>query len=257
MFWESVIEGLLLLLDWHVLVGMATACIICVLHPILTTAIAGEGKSGTRIGTGFFMFLFGGLFFQALAISAFVLLCLPTLIGSGGFTPLNILAPMLWPVLKAGLAAMFVVVILSLIPVLGSFITNTPGVAIFLQGILILRPLSYSIFYIATDGNKLPVSAFPSFIHSLAYLGISILFCLAGSILIFLVSSAIGKRRDSVSALLGPDYAQPSTASMFVGMTIGPIAGTIPLLMYGRFIGLSIQVLMPSLGLQVLSGQLA
>lgn len=243
MFWQSVGAGITSLLDWHILVGMAAVSIASLLYPMIVGLTMGDGESGARIGTGCFLMIVGGPLIQAVAVSGFILVCLPTIIGGEGFTPAAVIGPLCWPVFKAGLLAMLLVLVLCFIPVVGHFIANTPGVPVFLQGIFMLKPISKKLYYTITDGVKLPDSAFPSFWDCLGYIAIGLALCWGGFIIVALVADQIKKRRDPLKHLMDQYRSEPSPSMMILGMFIGPVLGIVPLLMYGRFVGLSIQSL--------------
>jgi len=241
MFWQSVGSGITSLLDWHILVGMAGVSIASLLYPLIVGLTMGKGESGARMGTGCFLMLVGGPLIQAVAVSGFILLCLPAIIGGGGFTPSAVVGPLVWPVFKAGFLAMLLVLVLCLIPIVGHFIANTPGVPVFLQGIFMLKPISKKLYFTITEGVKLPETAFPSFWNCLVYITIGLMLCWGAFICIALVADQIKKRRDPLGHMLDEFRSEPSPSMMILGMFIGPVLGIVPLLMYGKFVGLSIQ----------------
>jgi hypothetical protein len=243
MFWQSVGAGITSLLDWHILVGMAAVSIASILYRVIVGLTVGDGESDARVGTGCFLMIVGGPLIQAVAVSAFVLLCLPAIIGGQGFTPAAAIGPLFWPVFKAGFLAMLLVLVLCFIPIVGRFISKTPGVPIFLQGIFMLKPISKKLYYAITGGARLPDSAFPSFWSCLGYVVIGLVLCWVGFICVALLADQVKKRRDPLGHMLAQYRSEPSIGMMILGMFVGPVLGIVPLLMYGRYVGFSIQSL--------------
>jgi len=241
MFWQSVGQGIASLADWHVLVGMAGVSVASLVYPLLVGLTMGSGESGPRVGAGCLFMLVGGPLVQAAAVSGFVLVCLPAIIGSGGFTPGPLIGPLLWPVLKAGLLAMLLVLMLCFIPVVGKIIADTAGVPVFLQGIFMLKPITKKLYYAITDGQRLPDSAFPSFWNSVGYVLIGLALCWAAFIVAALVADQIKKRTNPVGHMLDQYRSEPTSTMTLVGMFIGPLLGIVPLLMYGKYVGLAVQ----------------
>ena len=241
MFWQSVGAGLSSILDWHILLGMACVSIASILYPVIVGLTMGDGESGARTGAGCLLMIVGGPLIQAAAVSGFVLLCLPAIIGGQGFTPAAVIGPLFWPVFKAGFLAMLLVLAFCFIPIVGRFIADTPGVPVFLQGIFMLKPISKKLYYTITDGTRLPDSAFPSFWSCLGYVVIGLVLCWAAFICLAIVADQVKKRRDPLGHMMDQYQSQPSSGMMILGMFIGPTLGIVPLLMYGRFVGLSIQ----------------
>ncbi|MBM3862364.1 MAG: hypothetical protein FJ385_00200 [Verrucomicrobia bacterium] len=231
------------MLDWHILVGMAGVSIASILYPLISGLTMGDGESSARIGAGCFLVIVGGPLIQAIAVSGFVLLCLPAIIGGGGFTPGEVIGPLFWPVFKAGFLAMLLVLVLCFIPIVGRMISDTPGVPVFLQGIFMLKPIAKKLYYAITDGSRLPDSAFPSFWDCLGYILIGLALCWAAFMCVAMIADQVKKRRDPVGHLLDRYRQEPSSGMMLVGMFVGPVLGVVPLLMYGQFIGLSIRSL--------------
>lgn len=240
MFWQSVSAGILAIFDWHIIVGAIGVSLIClVIVPLTTGLIAGGGDSSGREKAGCIFILIGGPILQAAAVSGFILFCLPAIAGNGGFTPLGLIGPMLWQVFKIGLLAMLVVIFLSIIPVVGAVITKTPGVPIFLQGVLMLKPILKTL-YSASEGNKLPDSVFPSFWHCLGFVLIGIAVCWVALSIIAAIGNEIRKKRHPIEHMIDQYRNVPSTGELIVGTVFGGFFGIVPLLMYGQFVQLSL-----------------
>lgn len=240
-FLRSVSAGVASLFDWHILLGIAGVSAASLLYLIISGLIVGNSDSGPRMGAGCLLVLFGGPLVQILSISGFILLFLPAVIGNGGFTPSEIVGPLLWPVLKSGFWAMLLVIAIGIIPIVGGIVSNTPGVPLFLQGIFMLKPTTQKLFYAMSNGRELSDDAFPSFWQCIGYVVIALALCYAGIAIAAIISDQIKKRRDPVGHMMSRYSRDSSQVGVLIGMLIGPALGILPLLMYGKYIGLSIQ----------------
>ncbi len=243
MFWQSVISGLIAFLDWHIIIGAIGIAFASVLHLLITGFTMGDNESGGRLGAGCLLMFIGGPLVQALSVSVFILFCLPAIIGTGGFTPLELVSMLLWPVIKIGLIAFGIVFVLCIIPIIGDIITSTPGVTIFLQGIFMLRPITNNLFYAISDGEILPPSVFPSFLNSLGYVIIGIAICWGLLLIIAFIFDQVKKRRNAIEYIYSQYDSEPTIGMVFIGMFLGPIFGIIPLLMYGQYISFSLSAI--------------
>ena len=100
MFWQSVGQGIVSFTDWHIIVGAIGVSLCSLLHVFIGGTIMGDNDSKAKTGAGCLMMLLGGPILQAFGVSCFILICLPAIIGQGGFTPTELIGPMFWPVLK-------------------------------------------------------------------------------------------------------------------------------------------------------------
>jgi hypothetical protein len=242
MFWQSVGGGFLNLFDWHVLVGALGVSFITLLHPMLIALITGGGEKRFGIGVAFAMF--GGPLFQVIAVSGFILLCLPAIVGTGGFTPSQAIGVLFWPVFKAGMWAMLIVLLICFIPIVGKIVSDTPGVPVFLQGILVIKPI-YRNLYRAINGERLPNDVFPGFWYSLGYIVIGVALCYAMLLVVFLIGDQIKKRRDPFGHMTDRllQKSDPPTSVKLFTMMFGPAIGVVPLLMYGKYLSLQLQAM--------------
>jgi hypothetical protein len=222
MFWQSVIDGILAFFSWRIILGTLVVALISLVPMFLGSFIFASEGSGVKKGMGFFLAAIGAPIVQAIAISFFVLFCLPSIIGDGGFTPASVVWDLRWPIIKAGIIAMVIVLFISLIPILGRFISDTPGTTIFLQGIFVMKPFIKSIF--SEYGYQLPDEFFPGILACIGYVVIGVIVCFAMACVISMVDMRLQKGREPEPLF-----------SEFLAVAIGPIAAILPLLMYGRY----------------------
>ena len=230
MFWQSVLLGIQGFSDWHIWVGILGILLTVMLWRLISGLVVGDGESGIRGAVGCVMSL-AEIAVQALAVSLFVLFCLPSLLSGSGFTPAAVISEALVPVLQSCFVALGLICLLSFIPIVGGMISGTPGVPIFLQGILVFGPLTRYLYEVGTHGKKIPVEAFPNFWLSLGYIGIGVVIV---HVFLFIVAWIVDRSRRSE---LGFDSG-PSPLVLLVGALIGPVVGILPLLMYSKYVAL-------------------
>src|SRR5258708_31305239 len=109
-----------------------------------------------------------------MAVSLFILFCLPSLLFGTGFTPPGVISEVLIPVLQSCFVTLGLICLLSFIPIVGGVVSQTPGVPVFLQGIFVLGPLTHYLYEAGTHGKHLPDTAFPNFWLSLGYVAIGL-----------------------------------------------------------------------------------
>lgn len=228
------------MLDWHVLVGIAGVSAAYLLYIVIVGLTIGSGESSTRVGAGCLLMTVGGPLVQIAAVSGFVLVCLPSIIGSGGFTPRPFIEPLLRPVFMTGFVAGLIVLLLCFIPFIGRLISNTPGVSVFLQGIFMLKPITKTL-YQDVMGEGLPDSAFPSPWNSLGYVLIGMVLCWTTFMVLAFIADNIKKRTNPIDHFLDQYGSEPTNAMTLIGAIIGPAFGIVPLLMYGQYVSLMVQ----------------
>jgi hypothetical protein len=231
MFWQSVILGLQGFGNWHILVGMLGMMVLTFLWRLIAGLIFGGAESGVRAAAGCFMFSLGGIVVQALAVSLFVLICLPSIVLDEGFTPSRVVSFTAAPVLKTGLISLGLLCLLCFLPVVGRLISETPGVPTFLIGIFVFRAMMESLYE-----YQLSDKAFPDFWLSLAYIGIGLFIAYSATFTLVTVVGNIQKR-------VNPSGYEPSDLrlSLLIGALVSPVVGIIPLLMYGKYAALFLQ----------------
>lgn len=87
MFWQSVILGLQAFGDWHIWVDILGMVILAFLWRLISGLVMGGAQSGLRMAARCIMSSIGEIVVQAVAVSLFVLFCLPSIVLREGFTP--------------------------------------------------------------------------------------------------------------------------------------------------------------------------
>ncbi len=250
MFLSSVLNGLIAFFDWHVIAWVFAITTISVTNYVIGTTVLPNFI--VHSNKGHLLAMCSWLFTEiilAIAISLFVLFCLPYLIGIGGFLPLPAARVIWWPFTKIALTALLLVLILSILPVTGRAMATIPGVPLFFQGLFIAQPLTREVFYAA--GISIPKDWFPGFWACAGYIVVGTVLAILLTCLGTIVSNAIQKKRDPAGyqfSLLEQKYGQGIPHSTFFEITIAHVAGTIagilPLLMYGRYVSVPFTALL-------------
>jgi hypothetical protein len=236
MFWQSIWLGVQALTDWHILVGMAGIAISLLVWRILIGLLVGNDESGARMAVGCWLEMLGGPVAQALVVCGFILTCFPSILAGRGFTPPAIISDTAPAAIGFALLGCVGVCLLCFIPLVGGFISDTPGVVTFLQGIFIFRPLAETLFERFSHGKHLPNEVFPGFWLCVGYAFVGLVLTYLIMVIAAIANSTVGKMRNSY-----PDQ-RPSLWTVLFGMLLGSVCGVIPLLMYGRYLGLALHL---------------
>jgi hypothetical protein len=228
MFWKSVIEGLAILGHWQVWIAVVVYMAINFAFLMIVAKIAGEDKSGGRMATGCLFHMMGGTVLHGILMSLMVSFLFPILLGRSFTTPISVIIASLWPIVKIGVIAIVAVTIMSIIPLIGGFISNSPGIQAFLEGVIIFRLLSGNVIdHILTEAN-VQGSVYPGFWASIGFLiiaGILVMVVMFGLSLL-----SVPLKYTAVGELM----------LMIIGPVLGVLGGIIPLFMYSSYVRLSI-----------------
>ena len=230
MFWQSVILGLQAFGDWHILVGIFGMMALTYFWRLIAVLVTGGAGSGVRAAVGCVMSSLGEIVVQAIAVSLFVLFCLPSIVLREGFTSAGVVSASMMPVLKTGLVSLGLVFLISFLPV-GRLVTGT-GVSTFLIGVFVFRSVIESSY--EYKHSQLSDQAFPNFWLSLAYIGIGVVIAYVGTIGLSFAGASVEKRMSR--GYESPDA--PFRWGFLVGALFGSVIGIIPLLMYGKYVAL-------------------
>jgi hypothetical protein len=241
MFWSSVGQGLATLANWEVLLGILALGGVNLALLYVVGWMFASTKSMRAKAFAFGVHMLAGPIVQAIAITAFVLLLLPTLLGGDGFTPSDMVFGLLPRAIKYGLLALVVVVSLCFVPVLGWFVAEIAGVATFLQGMLIFRPIARGLLIANLGKDRVSNDVFPSFFSCVGYFIIGLILVWLVLALLSFVGEMIIKKRDPVKHLLAEYRQEPTALQIVVAQFLGPCIGVIPLLMYGKHIAIGVQ----------------
>jgi hypothetical protein len=141
----------------------------------------------------------------------------------------------LWPIIKIGVIASIWVTILCFIPLIGGFISSSPGIQVFLEGVIIFRLLSgYAIGLILTEANVYG-NVYPGFWASIGFL------IIAG---VLVMGMMIGLPSLLRLLPISPYNPVVEKLSIVAGSVIGVLGGILPIFMYSSYVRLSIMQLL-------------
>ena len=127
----------------------------------------------------------------------------------------NDFAAAIVPAMIIGAISFVAVLLLSIIPVIGGFISDAPGVSTYVQGVVIF----WFSFSGALAERHIPNSVLPGFWYIVGFAAIAIAFTyLLAAVVAFLAVSVFKGNSDAISELVSP--------------VIITFAGILPLLMY-------------------------
>lgn len=232
MFWDSIWEGIKTLGHWQVWLAVIIYMILSFLFLYIISKISGEDEYGGRAASGCLFYIIGGTAFHGMLMSIMISILLPILLGHNSTLPLGIILSSLWPIIKVGLIAIVAVTIISFIPLIGSFIANSPGIQGFIEGVIIFRLLSVSLIYKIMTQAELTGRIYPTFWQLIGFL---IIAGILVKVIMFIVAFATVPFEDSEFGELIP---------ILIGPVLGVLGGLIPLFMYSSFVRLSIQNLL-------------
>lgn len=172
-----------------------------------------------------------GPLFQGLIMSIFVGFYLPMMLGSKEVMSSALVLSFLWPLVKAGFAAVIVVTVLCFVPVLGGLIAQSPGIQNFLLGVIIFRLVAGPALAEASEKYSISSSVYPGFWSAVGYLiiaGLLVRLILYGGAF----ASSIAKNRtasEKMEAIL-----------MALAPSLGVLGGLLPLFMYAQHVRLAL-----------------
>lgn len=184
---QSIWDGLKLMCDWHIWVALALFAVLSAMQfYFMSKVFIKEDVYGDeKLKGGCFTSLFNYAL-VAIITSFTVTLILPILAGGSEFIKLDFFQEFWWLIIKAGLLAALIAMLISLIP----FIGGSPGVTFFLQGAIIYHILLNALFEGTIKKIGFTNSLFPSFFIVLGFLIISVIICVG---IYFLIATLLLK----------------------------------------------------------------
>ena len=238
MFWKSIIEGVATLAHWQVWIAAIVYMVVIFVFLFLTAKAMGVDEygdfGGGRLTTGCLLQSVGLPILHGIVMSFMIIYLLPILLGGQSAFPISAILGFSWPVIKIGVLAVVVVIIISVIPGIGALIAGSPGTTAFLMGIIIFRLLSKVTIDPILDKAGIQSSIYPGFWLSIGFLIIAGIFV---RVVAFILALTLVPFKDSETG----EVAIEITGSVF-----GIMGGFIPLFMYTSYVKLSLINLFPS-----------
>jgi hypothetical protein len=186
---------------------------------------AGEDKGGVQMA-GCLTHLIAGQALQGILVAFMVTSILPILCGGHDFIPLSFLADNWWAITKAGLISIGITLLSSLIPVVGHFISETPGTSIFVQGVIVFLMLANKVLSEVLDKLNSHAVIFPGFWTSVGFLILSIGIVYLVSFGLILLLTSLKIINDNAMETMG----------FVIGNFIGVLPGVLCLCIYCSYV---------------------
>ncbi len=234
-FLMSIIEGLAVLGRWEVWVSVVLYLAAVFVFMMVVATVMGVDEYGGRNLSVFLFYIIGASLFQGLLMSLMLSFLLPILLVGSSATPVSVIVGSLWPIIEIGVIASILVTISCFIPLIGGFIRSSPGIQVFLEGVIIFRFLSgYVIDLMLTEANVYG-NVYPGLLASIGFL------IIAG-----VLGSGAMMGLPSLLRLLPISPYNPVVKLLLiaVGSMIGVLVGILPIFMYSSYVRLSIMQLL-------------
>jgi hypothetical protein len=232
MFWQSVIGGLAVLAHWQVWVALVLYAALQFGWFIGIGMLMGKSASGGRMTASCLAHMIGGPVFQSVLLGNLVLFLTPLMLGTDQTMPLGFFVSLAWPIVMACFIALVLSFIIGILPIVGDLVSNTPGLATFIQGIIIFRIFSAAFIERLLEETEVHVSnLYPGFWSSVGYFTLAASLVYACLFIFAALGTSITRNRST-----GED-----APLVFVGMTLMHILGLLPLFMYANHVALAIQ----------------
>jgi hypothetical protein len=192
----------------------------------IVSRITGEKEHFGREMAGYFTFTVGGLRLKGMK-SLTVVFLFPILLGQQSITSFSEVLNFLWPIVKAGLIAIVIVTIITIMPLVGDLIAYSPGTQTFLMGFIIFRLFTKDMFNIILSESNIQGNIYPT---TWEFIG----FIIIATALTWLLIGIL-----SVISLPFSNTELGDIIPMIGGQVLGVLAGVVTLCMYTNFIILS------------------
>lgn len=231
MFWKAITEGLSQMTHWEIWISIFIYGLIFGLFYFTVgyAMLTKEDSKGVQ-AAGCLTSIVGGPVIQGILVAFTVTALLPILAGGEDFIPFDLISANWWPVTKAGLISIVVTILLTFIPLLGDFISKTPGTAIFVQGAIVFHMLANNVLSEILKQSNSNANIFPGFWVSIGFVILSIIiFYIVFFIVVFIL----------IKLKIIDDYSVEKY-SFLIGNFIGLIPGILCLFLYCSYIRLTI-----------------
>jgi hypothetical protein len=223
-FWKAVISGLSIFQYgdvWLVLFFYISA------HIGLLLLIGGIGSKNESAGCLSY-FIIGGIGEAALN-SLLIAFLMYYMLGIPEIVSIAIIYKMLWELIKVGVLAAIVTLLITLIPIIGSFIANSPGLINFIQGLIIFRILASDFVSGMLTHYDATGSVYPSLLQLLGFFVIA-------AVLTWIITFIFALILEQLKMI-----EEDSILILILAPLISVLSGLIPLFMYARFVSLALR----------------
>ncbi len=233
MIWEAIKTGLEILGHWQFWV----ASIIFSAIFIITFLLLGFGLSKTMENQKTVVLgCVGGAILPSLLqvffISMLVVFLLPLFMGGDELTPLTYLSDEWWRIVKAGFFGFVILMLIAFIPVIGQMATNTPGVSIFIIGMVIFHRIAGSSLRYVQEINGTNIDLKPDFWSIIGFIILAWIIVWLFTLVIVTILTSLNVISDDMM----------ETGALFLGPAIGVIPGLLALSVYISYVILKLKL---------------
>jgi len=151
--------------------------------------------------------------------------------------PLNSIQLFAWPLIKASLVAIAVILIISFIPIIGPLLDYVPGFDTFITGLIIYRVFAGPFLSDVMARNGVTGSIYPGIAPTIFY-----------AVLAIILSFVLAWIASLLSALVGVTVGEDRSGSVnfILVRGIAVLSGLLPLFMYSQYTLLNLKRLIGS-----------
>ena len=232
MFWQSLVGGLSVLAHWQVWVALAALGGLRVAFQGLVGLLIGESESRGRIAAGCITLIVAGPVLELFLLGGLVLFLLPIMLGGDHAMPLNSFAIYSLPIAKACFSALVVLFIVSILPIVGEIVSNTPGLSEFIGGVVIFRFFSAAFLERHLEHAGADVAdLYPGFWSCVGYFVLAMALVYACFLGFGVLGVTISRGR----------FHGPSGLLVLVAVFLAGVVNLLPLFMYANHVTLAFQ----------------
>lgn len=232
MIWEAITTGFEVLGKWQLWVAsLSFAAIFIVTYLLVAYGLSKTSENEKTAPLGCVAGAIIPTFIQVVFISILIVFLLPILMGGDEFTPFSYISDEWWRIVKAGFFGFAILMLIAFIPIIGELATNTPGVSIFVIGMVIFHKIAGSSLRHIQELNGTHIDIEPDFWSIIGFIILAwvIVWSLTFVIITILTSTKIVK----------PEMME--LGALLLGPAIGVIPGLIALVVYISYVILKIK----------------
>jgi hypothetical protein len=233
MIWEAIKTGLEILGHWQFWVASIFFSSIFIIMFLLLGL--GLSKTMENQKTAVLGCVGGAILpslLQVVFISMLVVFLLPLFMGGDELTPLTYLSDEWWRIVKAGFFGFVILMLIAFIPVIGEIATKTPGVSIFIIGMVIFHRIAGRSLRYLQEINGTNIDLKPDFWSIIGFI-------ILAWIIVSLFTMAIVTILTSLN-IISADMME--AGALFLGPAIGVIPGLITLSVYISYVMLKLKI---------------
>jgi hypothetical protein len=198
LFWRSLWDGFGLLTLWQVWAGIFFYVVAYFVYLFAFSKMVGEDENAGRQMAGCLTNLIAGPVVSGILTSIVVAFLLPIMLGGKEALAFSDIAGFFDQIAIAGIAGVGAAIGIGFVPVVGSMLTDAPGVHTFIIGVVAFRILAGgAVQQILEKAGRPMVSVYPSIWLTLAYIGVAVAFVYIVIVLVAMLAVKLGESAGS------------------------------------------------------------